>query len=148
MPLAYTGLRQGQSCAALREPASSSPCLTIVVVSPCGARTGISVGHYIVVKQSLGGVGGRRSVMPRALSTCRARGEPGVTPVRCSPCTQNVTWRIVSNADQASLVDRFVLAAFRCRSNRRSSSVDSRRLNTCHIHCYNQSRYLYSNLSN
>ena len=69
----------------------ASPCLTCSVVSPCGARGGILVGHYIVVESPLGGDGGRRSVMPRALSTCRARGEPGVTPVRFSPWTRNVT---------------------------------------------------------
>src|SRR5205823_5372599 len=60
----------------------TSPCLTSVVVSPCGTRAEFCVSHYIVVGGSSGGVGGRRSVIFSALRTCRARGLPGVTPVR------------------------------------------------------------------
>jgi len=46
-----------------------SPCLTGLVVSPCGARAEFSVGHYIVVSSPPGGAGGRVSESFRTLRT-------------------------------------------------------------------------------
>lgn len=69
----------------------ASPCLTVALVSPCVARTRFAVGHYIVVGSSLGGVGGRRSLMASARRTWRARELPGVTPVRRCPPTRKST---------------------------------------------------------
>jgi hypothetical protein len=47
----------------------ASPCLTGLVVSPCGARAEFSVGHYIVVSSPPGGAGGRVSESFRTLRT-------------------------------------------------------------------------------
>src|SRR5436305_7388741 len=58
-----------------------SPCLTSLVVSPCGVRVGFWISHYIVVSSPDGGVGGRWSANLRTLRTWRARAEPGVTPL-------------------------------------------------------------------
>jgi hypothetical protein len=74
------------------------PCLTSVVVSPCGVRIEFLVGYYIVVSSPHGGGGGRSSVRFRMRRTSRARELPGVTPFLTSPRTRNRTWRIVSNA--------------------------------------------------
>jgi hypothetical protein len=41
----------------------TSPCLTVVAVSPCGTRTEFRVSHYIVVAWPSGGVGGRSAVI-------------------------------------------------------------------------------------
>lgn len=79
----------------------SSPCLTSLVVSPCGARAEFWISHYIVVSSSGGAVGGRWSLSFRALRTRRARGEPGVVPLRSLPSMRNCTCRIVLIASRA-----------------------------------------------
>jgi hypothetical protein len=74
--------------------AVSSPCLGWRVVRPYGASPEFSISHYMTVSAMSpgGGVGGRRSLTFRALSTRRASGQPPATPQRFAwPCTRNVT---------------------------------------------------------
>ena len=80
----------------------ASPCLTSLVVNPCGARACFWFSHYIVVSAPAGAGGGRWSLSLRAFKTCLAREEPGVVPLRSWSSIRNCTWRIVfsdSNAD-------------------------------------------------
>jgi hypothetical protein len=58
----------------------ASPCLGWPAVTPCGARAGFSISHYITVSSPSGGAGGRWSPSFRAFSTSRASGHPPATP--------------------------------------------------------------------
>ena len=59
-----------------------SPCLGWRIVSPCGARLGFFVSHYMTVFSPSGGAGGRWLTSFSAFSTNRASGQPPASPRR------------------------------------------------------------------
>ncbi len=65
-----------------RKGAKASPCLGWPDVTPCGARVGFSMSHYITVSSPSGGAGGRGSTIFSAFRTSPASGPPLAIPRR------------------------------------------------------------------